>query len=299
MTMMIENLERYKHFVRDRHTVWERRSLGVPAPWSGDPIIATRKFTNVFRILDRGSQYLYQIMRDEDYHTALFRAFLYRYTNRPEPWVAFEEDWGYLPTHEDAVDGTLLSMWMNYRHERDMPIFGNAYKMFSGLENKGTDRLTWVVNMARDYITPGFAEDFQQVDNAQWQRAAFLQEIPRCANFMSMQILTDMSYYAGYSENDFILPGPGAIAGAKHITGVGDIYAPTNSPTDLIHELTEYWASEGDVNLYGRTPSLMDVQNTLCEFSKYVKWAPGPKQYIPVGPQQDPILPDHYYQGLI
>lgn len=288
---MNENLERYKAFVRARHSVWEKRSLGLPAPWTTDPIVATRKFTCVFRILDRGSQYLYQIMRDEDYHTALFRAFLYRYTNRPEPWVAFEEDWGYLPTHEDAVDGTLLSMWMNYRHERDMPIFGNAYKMFSGLENKGTDRLTWVVNLARDWITPEFSKTMQEAES-QAIRAMFLQQIPRCAGFMSMQILTDISYYAGYSENEFIVAGPGAVRGSLAI----DSRVPADA---MIRGLTEYWAGEGDVNLFGRTPSLMDVQNTLCEFSKLVKWSPGPNQYKPVGPQQDPILPDHYTESLI
>jgi hypothetical protein len=282
-----ENLERYKAFVRARHRAWVAREHGDPPPWTSDKIVATRKFTNVFRILDRGSQYLYQIMRDEDYHTALFRAFLYRYTNRPEPWIAFEECWGYLPTHQDAVDGTLLATWMEFRHKQDMPMFGNAYKMFSGLENKGTDRLTWVVNLARDWITPEFVEEFRVVGFDQKYRASLLQQIPRCANFMSMQILTDMSYYAGYDENEFIIPGPGAVAGSRHI----DPRVPADA---MIRGLTKYWAEDGQVNLYGRAPSLMDVQNTLCEFSKYIKWKPGPANYKPVGAQQAPILPDHY-----
>lgn len=288
---MSENLDKYAAFVRARHQVWLRRSLRIDPPWTDDPIVATRKFTNVFRILDRGSQYLYQIMRDEDYHTALFRAFLYRYTNRPEPWVAFEEAWGYLPTHQDAVDGTLLATWMEFRHKDNMPIFGNAYKMFSGLENKGTDRLTWVVNLARDWITPDFAEEFCAAED-QKSRAEILQRIPRCAGFMSMQILTDMAYYAGYSENEFVIAGPGAIAGSKAIdTRV--------HPDAMIRGLTEFWADQGDVNLYGRVPSLMDVQNTCCEYSKYVKWSPGRTNYVPVGPQEAPILPLHYDQGLI
>jgi len=43
----------------------------------------------------------------------------------------------------------------------------------------------------------------------------------------------------------------------------------------------------------------MDVQNTLCEYSKAVKWSPGRANYVPVGPQQAPILPLHYDEGLI
>lgn len=278
----------YKAFVRDRHSIWARRAEGLPPPWTNDPILATQKFTNVFRILDRGSQFLYGMIAGTDYHTALFRAFLYRYTNRPEPWVAFEEQWGYLPDSRDAVDGTLLATWQSFREQ--MPIFGNAYKMFSGLENKGTDRLTWAVNLARDWITPAFSAEMEDY-HEQWRRAKLLQMAPRCAGFMSMQILSDMSYYAGYDENDFIIPGPGAVAGAKAID-------PKVFPADLIRELTTYWAQEGDVNLFGRTPSLMDTQNTLCEFSKYIKRTPGPHQYIPVGPQQPPLLPPHY-EGLL
>jgi len=285
-----ENLDKYAAFVRARHQVWQRRLLNIAPPWTEDPIVATRKFTNVFRILDRGSQYLYQIMRDEDYHTALFRAFLYRYTNRPEPWVAFEEVWGYLPTHEDAVDGTLLATWMEFR-KQGMPIFGNAYKMFSGLENKGTDRLTWSVNLARDWITSAFAERYQSLGD-QKSRAELLQTIPRCASFMGMQILTDTAYYDGRSENEFVIAGPGAIAGSKAI----DVRV---HPDAMIRGLTQFWADQGDVNLYGRVPSLMDVQNTLCEYSKAVKWSPGRANYVPVGPQQAPILPLHYDEGLI
>lgn len=298
---MNSNLNLYRSFVRNRHSVYEQRLAGIPQPWTDDPIVATRKFTNVFRILDRGSQFLYEIIRDTDYHTALFRAFLYRYTNRPEPWVAFEESWGWMPGPEDAVDGTLLATWrsfrnlspdleVNHRKVGEMAIFGNAYKMFSGQENKGTDRLTWAVNLARDWMTPEFAAAFETADSQQ-TRNVMLQEIPRCKGFMSMQILTDMSYYAGYDENEFVIAGPGAVRGSSEID-------KRAVPLEMIRELTSYWAREGDVNLYGRTPSLMDVQNTLCEFSKYVKWKPGPTQYKPVGPQQFPILPPHY-EGLI
>ena len=43
----------------------------------------------------------------------------------------------------------------------------------------------------------------------------------------------------------------------------------------------------------------MDVQNTLCEFSKYVRFQSKPiptKQYVPAhpGPQPPPVLPKHW-----
>ena len=48
-----------------------------------------------------------------------------------------------------------------------------------------------------------------------------------------------------------------------------------------------------------RKPSLMDVQNCLCEFSKYVRFLEKPKPanpYVPAhpGPQPAPLLPGHW-----
>lgn len=77
----------YHDFVVARHQIWEKRQLGLPAPWATDPLLNTRKFTNVFRVLDAGTQFVIrELFPDTTYQTALMRAFLYRYTNRPEPW---------------------------------------------------------------------------------------------------------------------------------------------------------------------------------------------------------------------
>jgi hypothetical protein len=48
-----------------------------------------------------------------------------------------------------------------------------------------------------------------------------------------------------------------------------------------------------------RVPSWMDVQNTLCEFSKWVRFSEKPlpgKPYRPAhpGPQPAPLLPQHW-----
>jgi hypothetical protein len=281
-------IETYRRFVIERHRIWERRQLGLPGPWTTDPVLATRKFCNVFRVLDAGSQFLVgELLPATDFHTALMRCFLYRYTNRPEPWVAFKGRVGHYPSPEDLTDGSLLDFWRVYRAEGGA-VFGNAYKMFSGLENRGTDRLTWAVELARTYFADDIFTDTFAMQRAQADRARLLQTIPRCAGFMSMQILTDIGYseHVQADENEFIIPGPGARAGAAHI-------APERDAEDLIRELTYYWAG-GPAFLYGRPPSLMDVQNTLCEFSKYVKYKPSTTPYTGSGPLPEPILPTHW-----
>jgi hypothetical protein len=283
----------YERFVVERHQVWEKRQLDLPAPWTWDPILVNYKFTNVFRILDAGTQFLVKELQGRNFHQDLMSSFLYRYTNRPEPWIAFAAEFGGYPTSDDLVDGTLLEFWREYR-EAGGAIFGNAYKMFSGLENKGTDRLTWAVNLARDWFGDmKFSDHLRNAQGPPQYLFNRLHTIPRCADFMAMQILTDIGYsqFLQADENEFIVPGPGAKVGAK-------LVAPGTDPTELIQELTVFWAEEGSVTLYGRTPSLMDVQNTLCEFGKYARYLSLVKvrdsPYLGSGPTPEPFIPEHW-----
>ena len=295
--MSTENLRLYLDFVHNRHEVWEKRQRGEAAPWTDDPIIANYKFTNVYRVLDHGTQFVLRLLYEDEpsYSTALFRAFLYRYTNRPEPWERFYDTHGRMPNILDSVDGTLLFNWWEQRHD-GLPIFGNAFKMFSGAENKGTDRLTWAVHLARDvFADRSFMRRWVTL-RSQEERMALLKTIPRVADFMGMQILTDIGYsqWLQSDENEFIVPGPGAKRGAA------EIFGSILSAEQAIRELQPTLACglelpDGTI----REPSLMDVQNTLCEFSKYMRYYrhPSPRQgqYNAVHTPGEPFYPTHWH----
>jgi hypothetical protein len=290
--------ELYHPFVLERHRVWERRLAGLPAPWYSDPVLKTKKFTNVFRVLDAGSQFLVgELLRTTDNPAnVLMRCFLYRYTNRPEPWIAFQQEFGWYPMIDDLESGELLRFWRAYQAAGN-PIFSPAYQMFVGHENKGMNRLDWAVRQG-SLITPDFADEFFKRETMA-ERAAWLQTLPRCKDFMSMQILTDVGYSrhgAGQDENAFIIPGPGARAGVKAYVGAG------YDPVGIIEEQADWWARQGTVTLFGRPPSLMDVQNSFCEYSKYVRAyraveVAGPERfghYQGHGDLPWPVLPAHW-----
>lgn len=297
----------YEEFVEARHAAYLRRLGGIPPAgdfdvakgWCPeDHIVNTRKFTNVFRLLDRGTQFVQRdLMRDrhieESFSDALFRAFLYRYTNIPEPWIAYRETVGRYPRLVDLNNGDLRRFWTEYANQGN-PIFGNAYKMFVGRENSGKTRLQWVLDLADHMVAHTRLYAFEQASTA--VRAEMLQEIPRCGPFMTMQILADLedSPWVQGDGNGYIIPGPGAIIGAKEL-GVdkGDV-------VQLIHNLRHAWYVDGSVRLpgWGATPSLMDVQNTLCEFGKYVRWSDDPrsasrKPYVGKHPVGMPFIPPH------
>ena len=108
----MELIEVYQRFVRERHRVHERRRGGAPAPWSQDEIVARKKFTNVFRVLDYGSQFAVGILNEPGLsrQEAFARAFLYRYTNLPSAWDAVRDVLGRYPVLQDMADGTLFML---------------------------------------------------------------------------------------------------------------------------------------------------------------------------------------------
>ena len=70
-----------------RQAAFFRRYLGEPAPWSGDEILQTYKFTNAYRASDRVSQYLIRnvIYRGSSAtHEVFFRTILFKLFNKIE-----------------------------------------------------------------------------------------------------------------------------------------------------------------------------------------------------------------------
>lgn len=318
--------ETFLWFVEERHRIWAQRQLGISQPWTYDPILASRKFTNVFRVLDYGSQYVLTDLLDPFLaeRDQLARLFLYRHTGRVEAWQYLEVALGGYPLVGDLDD--VFEVWKEYRGpgvtkfknvkpaaERpnkaggfqysafQRPTFTGAYLVFPQSTIPGTDKLESIIDLTKRLFDPKSPQDimptFLRADN-QPERFRALRDNKGVADFMSMQILTDWGYSEQCGEdreNDFVVPGPGAIRGANHID-------PSAKPTDMVYRMTKAIRSTtGCPSIETplgtrRAPSLMDVQNCLCEFSKYVRYMqkPVPEQaYRPAhpGPQPMPALP--------
>ena len=291
----------YFDFVQERHQIWAARQAGLAQPWTDDLVLSSRKFTCVFRVLDVGSQFLVRelLLRDEpSYEDTLMRCFLYRFTNRPEPWEYFDLIHGRYPVRED-LDGLLLENWNDYRGNA-APIFGSAYNLYCGSENPGVDKMEWFLENTRKHFSPsnpGVVGAFR--DASQQERFDLLCQIPRVGPFLAMQILTDFGYspWAGEDlENEFIVAGPGAVKGAKIVTPEWDAVKTIRWAQEQVYALPVSVVTPcGSL----RPPSLMDIQNCFCEFDKYVRWSSKPNSgnpYRPAhpGPQPTPTYPRHW-----
>lgn len=297
-----DNLLLYLDFVAERHRVWDRRQANLPGPWTMDPILRVEKFTNVFRILDPGTQFVLTDLAPDSVSeaTALMRLFLYRHTGRVDMWQALPR-YPYSPMDLSETE-------VYWRHWRNLgnPVFTNAYLVYPQSSTPGTDKLESILSLTERLFEPSSPEyivdDFMK---AQTQRERFdvLRRTKGVGDFMAMQILTDWGYtpHCGVDrENEFVVLGPGAVKGARHIVPEGKLDEALvvwlrsmliATHRDLYLDDHEGWPR--------RSPSYMDTQNTLCEFSKYVRFTQKPPKteaYAPAHPgrQPAPVLPKHW-----
>ena len=270
--MNIDRAFDFLGFIEERHQVWENRRAGTPQPWTENPILASRKFTNVFRLADPGSQFVITDLIDEDPEVTLMRCFLYRHTNLPAAWRAYRDDTGHYPGLKDLED--LRLFWHSYRGDGGK-LFSGAYMIYPQSAVPGTNKIDSVVDLTERIFVSSkrVAHDFLNA-NSQTDRFAALRTIRGVADFMSMQILTDFGYSTEFREDLFVVPGPGARKGAAALEMSGE------RAIEWGYRATR----ESGPRLEGRPPSKMDIQNCLCEFSKYVRYQSKPSPQKPYSP---------------
>lgn len=287
MSYDAEMLDVYRKFVVNRHLIWKYRQEGLPAPWSDDPILMARKFTNDFRVLDHGSQFLMKRLMTDDPWDYLARCVFYRITNLPETWDMLQDELGEYPrAHHFVYESDFLYEAIHHYRSAGNKVFSGAYIIVPAPGTKG-DKARDAIALTKGFIENHAADFF----NAETQEDRFkaLRQTPGLGKFLSMQILTDWGYGLDENrENEFVIAGPGARRGAAHLNA-------ELSAERVIWELAVEWASDPVVEVNGHSLGLMNVQNTLCEFSKYVRYMSmnHPRPYTPAhpGPQPKPRLP--------
>lgn len=304
-------LESYWKFAAERQRIFEKRLAGDPQPWTTDPILQAYKFTNVFRACDRVSQYLireviYHPDASRDPEEVVFRILLFKLFNSIPAWEVLKAKFG-IPTwkgfNEQIYAAELVSAWKS-----GAEIWNCAYvqnqNYATHLPFKHERYLALVKFMMSNNVTG-------KLQSARSYADAFrvLQSYPlHGKSFLPMQHLTDINYseLIDFSENDFILPGPGALDGIRKCWGP----LPAGiTPSDIIQGCVDdqeiFFAAVGEqpVRLFGkRRLTAIDCQNLYCEIDKYARVAhpqftlPGGRSKIkqtlhPSGPLPEPFFP--------
>lgn len=281
-------LDLYYDFVVARHRIWEKRQAGLPQPWTANDILARKKFTNCFRVLDPGSQFVLTDLLTDNPLDFITRCVFYRITNLPSTWYAIRAELGEYPTARTFTSSPdiVFDVLDDYRAAGNT-VFSGAYIIMPSPGTKG-DKVHDAVALTKRFVED-YAEDYLEMKTSM-DRFYTLRANPGLGKFLSMQVLTDWGYGQDECwENDFVVAGPGAIRGAAFLN-------PDMDPVDVIKDMTEFWEGRPEVQLNGHSLSLMDVQNTFCELGKYVRELETPRKKTPYKPahpgaQSKPVLP--------
>lgn len=280
-----ESLDLFWRFITERQQVWYRRVVeGRPSPWTDDQILQEYRFTNVYRELDPGTQYVIQNILEEDAtrQDKILNVMLYRLIGRLEThdFLGFQS--------LDKFDaGTFEEQLKHRRDDLGETVFTGAY-MVSGYNQMGSSDKVENVAALFGEITDE-PRSFDDILNADSLEEAYniIRSRPGFGDFLSYQVLVDLlypvDYYDGesvlpFSPNDWSAPGPGAQKGLNELVQDFNDF----KRLDVMRWLRQNQQQEFNrLNLdfpFLETQdgsrlelSLANIQNCLCEFYKYHK----------------------------
>lgn len=270
-------------FVAERQAIFWRRREGAPAPWSDDPILQRYKFTNIYRINDRVSQFLLRsviMAGDQGADEMVFRVLLFKLFNRIETWQLLQDELGEVRWSTfsfDRYDRTLTAARANRKK-----IYSAAYimpmaKIGKSEGVKHRSHLQLLQHMMDEGIV-------KRILASQSLKELYmtLRTFPMLGPFLAYQYAIDLNYTSliNFSEQEFVVAGPGALRGIRQcFSNLGG-----RTPAEIIRWVMERQEAELAVrglrwkNLFGRPMQLIDVQNVFCEVDKYLRAGSGPRK---------------------
>lgn len=262
-------------FAFERQRMYLRRLLGMPQPWSSDPVLTSYRFTNAFRAADRVSQHLIRLAyadREASRDTLFLRTILFKVFNRIDTWQALVQSLG-LPVAE-RFDYVACDDFLT-RRRNTAPIYSAAYIMPSGPGSR-IPKHRMHLRLIRDMLADGLPAKLEETRSLR-HAYQLLRAWPTLGPFLAFQYAVDLNYTSltSHLEQDFVVAGPGALDGlAKCFESTGEL-----TPAETIVWLTERQDAEFQryelpfSDLWGRPLQPVDVQNLLCEVSKYTRVA--------------------------
>jgi len=274
------NADRFFRFARARHQIFLDRTAGKPPPWTDDPVLATTRFTNVFRELDRTTLWFRQNIREplRDEFWVVPATIIFRWFNRIETGECL------MPPQVGLLQGEFR------RHQfegivRDHlprgPWVTGSYMVCSGRSTG--DKLSGILRycelMLEWWQTEG-RKFFLTRPNLQAAHTKLL-ELEGLAGFTAYEVVTDLRWTWSVDPTDrnrWAHAGPGATRGGSRVLhGEPDRLSQSSAMdqvtlVNLMDKLLRmsrnprYWPqSDPNWPLW----EMREVEHTLCEFDKY------------------------------
>lgn len=272
-----EAYEYYWKFAVERQNIFFKK-FSSKKKLTSDPIFQEFKFTNAYRASDRVSQYLIKnvIYKNGDYslEDMLFRILVFKVFNKIETWEYLEsrlEDIRY-----ETFDFQYYNQLLNEAMNNGQAIYSNAYMMPSAVKFKQLRKHSNHLLLIEYMMNNGLLDKVISTSSLEALYKLLL-SYPSFGKFLAFQYSIDINYstLTDFSENDFVVAGPGALDGISKCFKNYNEY----SAEYIIQYVTEHQNDEFQKydlefkNLWGRDLHLIDCQNLFCEISKYTRVA--------------------------
>jgi hypothetical protein len=264
----------YWRFAASRQAMFMKRVAGEGPPWTDDPVLASHRFTNVYRAADRVSQYLIRHVLYRGPQTeeeVFFRALLFKLFNRIDVWLELSRTVGEISW--SSFDYERYARILDAMMARGERVYSAAYIMPSpsfGNARKHRNHLRLLEHMMHERAPRrvAAARSLREV-------VEILRSFPSLGDFLAFQFAIDLNYseLINFAEMDFVAVGPGARDGIRKCF----VDAAGLSDVDIVRIVTERADREFErlglpfTNLWGRPLQLIDCQNVFCEVDKYAR----------------------------
>lgn len=283
-----QTYQRFWDFLYERQLVWYKRNiLKEPFPWTEDPVLLKYKFTNIYRELDTGTQYMFDnvLGKTDDLSIELFNIILYRTYNLTSTWdhigfvYDFEKQKDELVATLDNLQSSGITIWTSAHMVPPYRTIEGATKtqrMVKNLLPIWRERQSLLANIQSCQDLKSIFKHFVKL----------LQYGP----FLAYELTTDVTYtnITTLSEDDYWAnPGPGCKRGIKWIfPKLKDLKPTTKDFEDCIirirnDQFTRLREEFQEIAFDNKILSMRNIEHSLCEFDKYNRTVVGfskPKQ---------------------
>lgn len=258
------------HFIKERHSIYKKRLLGQPKPWTEDTILQQYRFCNVYRELDTVTRWIAKNWREvhRDDPNLWFAMVVARLLNLP----------GSLATVDYPVpwDAEYFKEACRVRSTLGLPLFNGAYIV--GTCGQKGDKY---VAVADAMLTPMWnnreivSEVIHRSGVTLSEVHAVLMRCPGLGGFIAAQVVRDLQYVYPLNRcldwSTWAASGPGSRRGMNWVR---------DYPLDQPWKESEWFLNLEYLAVITRTytksigyPPLHagDLQNCLCELGEYVK----------------------------
>ena len=203
------SLERFFGYLNERHIMYLRRKNGVAYPWTEDPILTEYSFCNVYRELDRVTEWIRVNWREPyaDHKNLPFAMAVARQINWPDTLeeIGFPETWE--PEKVKAI--------MQARKDRGDKVYTGAYMLTGTLGGTKIEQtVDKILTPLKKFHPPMITWSLEDTWKGYLQKAGF-------SGFMAYEVVTDLRHTKYLNKAEDIMtwanPGPGAQRGLNRI----------------------------------------------------------------------------------